>query len=489
MRFFKGVFIIGIILSITAFSFAEEGRTDMVYLSLHEALSIAVTNNFDVQLNLYDRWIKDTDIDKARSIYDTLLELTGDYEYNKSKKPTIILGQSAHTGAAGVKLTKKLITGTDLTVDWQNQRMSTDSVFTSINPYYESSLEMKFTQPLLKNFFGMNDWGEVRITKIDVYNFNLEILDRIEGNLADVEKAYWDVLLAKQLVEVGGDMYDRAFEFYEINKRKRDLGTAELTDILDAEANLKARETDLAIDKNTLKTVINKLKLLLNYPHEAGDILPIETVEFSVRRSDLHESLKKAFENRRDYKRAKENIKAKKINFNLKRNARWPELDFEGSLKLNGLGPVYKSATAKAFTDENPVYKASVTFTLPFEDGFGRSEYDAAKYEKAKALVTFKKTERTIVTEIDDMVRKVNLAKDTAELRINIEDLQKRKLEEETKQFGIGRSDSDRIIRFQEDLLKARILALRALRKYKDSLVDLYVAENTYLDRRRLTVK
>jgi len=489
MRFCRIFFIIGIIIYCAGASFAEGVETERVYLSLHEALSIAVINNFDVQLNLYDRWIKDTEIDKARSIYDTLLELTGDYEYDKSKKPTIILGKASHTGSAGAKLTKKLITGTDITIDWQNQRMSTDSVFTSINPYYESSLEMKFTQPLLKNFFGMNDWGEVRITKIDVYNFNLETLDRIEGNLADVEKAYWDVLLAKQLVEVGGDMHDRAFEFYEINKRKKDLGTAELTDILDAEANMRSRESDLAIDENTLKTVINRLKLLLNYPQEAGDIAPVETVEFSVRRADLHESLKKAFENRRDYKRAKKDIKAKKINFNLKRNARWPELDFEGSLKLNGLGPIYKSATAKVFTDENPVYKASVTFTLPFEDGLGRSEYDAAKYEKAKALVAFKKTERTIVTEIDEMVRKVNLNRDTAELRINIEDLQKRKLEEETKQFGIGRSDSDRIIRFQEDLLRARILALRALRDYKDSLIDLYVAENTYLDRRRLTVK
>jgi outer membrane protein TolC len=489
MRLFRTALIIGIILCSFGFSLAEELEREAVYMSLHEALSIAVTNNFDVQLNLYDRWIKDTDINKARSIYDTLLELTGDYEYDKSKKPTIILGRASHTGSAGAKLTKKLITGTDLTIDWQNQRMSTDSVFTAINPYYESSLEMKFTQPLLKNFLGMNDWGEVRITKIDVYNFNLETLDKIEEDLADVEKAYWDVLLAKQLVEVGNDMYDRALEFYEINKRKKDLGTAELTDLLDAEANMKARKSDFAIDEDTLKTAVNKLKLLLNYPQEAGDILPVETVEFSVRKSDFHKSLKTAFENRRDYKSAKEDIKAENLNFNLKRNARWPELDFEGSLKLNGLGPLYKSATAKSFTDDNPVYKATVTFTLPFEDNLGRSEYDAAKYEKAKALVTLKKTERTIVTEIDDAVRSVNLNRDTAELRLNIEDLQKRKLEEENKQFGIGRSDSNRVIRFQEDLLQARILALRALRNYKDSLIDLYVTENTYMDRRRLTVK
>lgn len=493
MRLLKSLFITGIILlyslSLSWSYEIEREEKEPLYLSVYEVLSLAVLNNFDVQLNLYDRWIKDTDLDEARSIYDTSLSLTGDYEYNKSKKPTIILGKVSHTGFVSGSLSKKLITGTDLFFDYKNERMSTDSAFTALNPYYESTFEMKFTQPLLKNFFGMNDWGRVRVTKIDVYNFSLETLDKIEETLADVEKAYWDVVLAVQLVEVGKDMLKRAEEFYEINKKKRKIGTSEVTDLLAAEANMEQRKIELDLEENALKTTVNNLRYLINHPETDRYILPADEIQFSVRNANLADSLKNAFNHRRDYARAEKDIKAKKINFNMKRNSRWPELDFEGSLKLNGLGPVDRSAVAKAFTGENPVYKAIVTFTIPFEDNHGKSEYDAAKYEKAKALLELKKTEKLIVTEIDDNVRDVNVNKDAARKRINIEELQREKLEAEQRFYRMGRSDSDRIVRFQEDLLRARIQALRALRSYKDSTIDLYVAENTYLRKRRLTIK
>lgn len=481
--------IIGIILLYVQPSFGDEGERGELEMSLHEVLTIAIANNFDVQLNLYDRWITDTDIDRARSIYDAAITLQGDYEYDKSQKPTIILGQASHTGSAEAEISKKLISGTDLSVTWENQRMSTDSAFTAINPYYESALEMKFTQPLLKNFFGMNDWGDVLITRIDVHNFSLETLDAIESDMADVEKAYWEVVVAKELVRVGEKMYTDAKKFYEINVDKKKLGTSELADLYAAEANMENRKAELLTEENALKDAINELRFLINHPDTDADIIPAETIEFGVRGSDFEDNLRVAFENRRDYKRAKNDIKARKIEFNMKRNSRWPELDFEGSLRLNGLGPVYKSSAAKSFTDANPVYGATVTFTVPFEDNLAKSEYDKARYEKEQALVTLKKTEKEIVIDTDDATRLVNLKKENAERRIRVEGLQKKKLEEEVKQYRIGRSDSDRIIRFQEDLLQATILALRALKDYKDALVDLYVTQNVYLDKRKLTVK
>jgi len=488
MRTAAALLIINIILCHPAHSRAAEAE-EALYMSLHEALSLAVVNNFDVQLNLYDRYIKDTDVDLASSVFDTELTVTGDYEYNKSKPPTPLFGQTTHTGTAGATLTKKLITGTGISLGFNNQRISTDSAFAFLNPYYESTVEMKFTQPLLKNFFGMNDWGGVRITKIDVYNFNLETLDRIETDLAGVEKAYWEAKTAAGLVEAAKAMLERAEEFYEINKKKKRLGTSEITDLLAAEANMETRKTELAIEVDKYKTAVNKLKLLINHPATGADILPRDDIEFKAKREDFLENLKLAIANRRDYERARKDVKAKNLNLNLKRNARWPELDFEGSLTLNGLDGVYKSAAATAFTEENPVYKATLTFTLPFEDGRGRSEYDAARYEKLKALLTLKKVEKTIVTEIDDATRKLNLSRDTAENRLKIEALQKKKLEEEMRQFGIGRSDSDRIVRFQEDFLRARKLALNALKDYKEALVDLYLAQNVYLDERGLTLR
>ncbi|MBL7069465.1 MAG: TolC family protein [Candidatus Omnitrophica bacterium] len=233
---------------------------------------------------------------------------------------------------------------------------------------------------------------------------------------------------------------------------------------------------------------LNELRLLINHPKIDKYILPIEVLGIADNEISFIESLKVAFENRRDYERAKKTIKAKKIKFNMKRNERWPQLDFEGSLKLNGVERLYKDAAADAFTHENPEYYAKMTFSFPFEDREAKSAYNKSKYEKAKALIDFKKVEKTIVTEIDDIARKVNVYKDKAMQSIRIEELQKKKLEEEERQFRYGRSDSDRIIRFQEDLLIAKLRALDSLNAYKDFLIDLYLTQDTYLDKKGLTV-
>jgi len=495
MRFLSIVLIIGILLSSTPGLSRAEGLDPVevkpyyISLSLNEVLGIALLNNFDVQLAFYDRYINQQDIDEAKSIYDTVLKLTADYEYDKSAKPTTILGSVSHTGSVGAEVSKKFITGTDVTVSYDLTRESTDSAFATLNPYYESELAVTFTQPLLRNFFGMEDWGNVRITKIDVKNYSSEVLDRIEKHLADVEIAFWDVVVALKLVEIGEDMYKQANEFYEINIRKSKLGTSEPTDLFAAEANRELRASELELERNNLRNAIGALKLLINHPNTQKDILPVAALDIEETIFSLIPSLKTAFVNRRDYKRAKNAIKAKKIKFDMKRNARWPQLDLEGSLKLNGVDRMPKGAADDSFSDKNPDYYGKATFSFPFEDRSARSEYNKAKGEKAKALISLKKTEKAIVREVDDSVRKVNVYRERVNKNRIVEEIQKKKLNEEMTQFGYGRSDSDRIIRFQEDYLNAMVRTLRSIREYKRALIELYLTEDTFLTRRGLAVK
>lgn len=227
---------------------------------------------------------------------------------------------------------------------------------------------------------------------------------------------------------------------------------------------------------------------MINHQNDDEEILPLEMLAVPESEPSFLECLKRAFENRRDYGRARDEIKAKNINFNMKKNQRWPQLDLEGSLKLNGVDAVYKDAAARAFTHENPEYYAKATFSFPFEDRSSRSAYNKAKYEKAKALLELKKAEKTIVTEVDDLVRRARVYKARAEKAMRIEELQRKKLEEEKRQFGYGRSDSDRIIRFQEDYLNSKMSALSALNECRYSTIDLYLTEDTFLKRRGLAI-
>jgi len=468
-----------------------EDEAEMMPLTLDDVLKIAVINNFDIQIARYDRAISDADIDDALSIYDTVMEMTAEYTHSELEKTSTLVGRVSEDYETNVNLSKRFRYGTDVDVDYNFSRHRTDSAFAQINPSEQSYVQFTFTQPLLKNIFGINDRGDVRITKIDVDNYRSETLDTIEEELADVEKAYWELLLKIYLIEIRGKMYKRAEDFLKITTDKEEIGSAELTDLYAAKANKKLRGSELIVEKANLKAAQNTLKLLVNNKEAAAsvDISPAEEIVISDDDVRLVPSLKTAFENRRDYKRARREIESKDIDLLMKKNEMWPQLDLEGSFRMNGIKRSFWGSVEDMTEETNTEYYAGVTFSIPLERREERSALTKAQNEKAKALLDLKKTEKTILSEIDSDVRKVNAYRQKAKEYSGIAELQKLKLEEEEKKYRYGRSDSDRIIRFQEDYLNAEIARVAAILDYQEALIGLYLYQNTYLEERDLTAQ
>ncbi len=464
----------------------EEG--EVLHLRLQDALDIAVLNNFEIQLAQYDRDIKGTDIDDALSIYDTVLKLEGEYTHDELEKTSTLAGRVSEDYEAGLNISKKLKTGTDIGIDYNFLRQRTDSAYTQINPSEESYIKFAFTQPLLKNIFGMNDWGDVKITKIEVDNFDSETLDRIEEALADVEVSYWELLLVEEMVGIREDARDEAKAFYDVVENKEEIGSAELTDLYAAKSNLKIREAELLLGESNLKTAENKLKLLINNREEPSSvhISPVDEVDIADKDIHLIPALKAAFENRRDYKRTMNDIEAKDIKLKMKKNERWPQLDLEGSFKMNGVRRSLAASIEDTLNETNTEYFAGVTFSFPLEGREAKSAYNKAKFEKAKALVELKKIEKTIVLDVESKVKAVNVHRQRVRELFEAAEFEKYKMEEEAKKYRYGRSSADSVTRFQQDYLNAEVSLRLAMRDYIKALIELYLDQNLYLAERNL---
>jgi len=468
-----------------------QSETKVVPLTLEEALKAAMLNNFDVQLARYDRAISDTALYNALSIYDTVLSLDARYTHDELEKVTTLAGGVTEDYEIGINIAKNLPTGTDVELDYGFIRERTDSAFVQINPSEESYWKISFTQPLLKNILGGNDRGEITITKIDMDNFRNETLDSIEHSLSEVELAYWQLLLRERLVEIRNQMVQKAEEFYDIVAAKEEIGSAELSDLYAARANVKLRKSELRVEKAKLHAAQNKLKLLINNNAIGTNVYlrPTDTIEITEDEIPFISAVKEAFEGRRDYRRAMKDIEAKKIKVRMKANEMWPQLDLEGSFRMNGVRRSFWGSLEDTIEETNTEYYAGVTFSFPIEGRKAKSALEKAKYEKAKALLMLKRTEKEIVSEIDSNVKIVNAYRQRAEEYAKIADLQKLKLEEEQKKYRYGRSSSDLIIRFQEDYLNAVIARGDVLFAYAQALINLYLSQDTYLVKRDLTVQ
>jgi outer membrane protein TolC len=412
-----------------------EKEVEALYLALDDVLKIAIANNFDIQLAKYDKAIKDTDVGDALSIYDTIVKLEANYTHEELDKTSTLVGQISEDYETNLNLSKKLISGTDVDIDYNFSRTRTDSAFTQINPAEESYIKVSLTQPLLKNILGMNDWGDVRITKIEVANFASETLDEIAEDLADTELEYVGLILVGEMVSIRENAWDEAKAFNEIVATKEEVGSAELTDLYAAKANLKVRKAELLLGRSNRKTTENNLKLLMNIKDDnpGVGISPVDTIDIPDKDILLVPALKVAFDNRRDYKRAMNNIKAKDINVSMKKNERWPQLDLEGSFKMNGVKRSLLGSFQEITNETNTEYYAGVVFSFPLEAREEKSAHDKAKLEKAKALVELKKIERTILLDIESMVKKVNTHRERVEELREAAEFERFKLEEETK--------------------------------------------------------
>ncbi len=490
-KIFLFVLIISIFMTLPFFALAQTDISDIIksgisvgqacILSIDEASRLALLNNFDIQLARYDAKISKTRKGESQSIYDTVLTIGAAYHKDKSLSSSTLASGKAVNNDYSVGISKKLSSGAIISIDQVNNRQWTESSAVTMNPSHDSSLGITVEQELGKNFFGIQDRGDVKITQIDIQNSEYSSLDKIEKSLADVQVAYWDLALAFDLLRIEKDMLLQAERLYLINREKLSDGLVEKPDFLASEANYKQRISDVAILKNTVETKTNVLKLNLNLTHDMSDIIPENQLALNAQEARIEASLINAFDHRRDYKQALNDVRMRNIGISMKKNNAWPEINLKASLARNGLGGDFNESIKNISKEDHPDFSVSLNVVIPLENRSARSQLKKAEFQKAQALIGLKMTEKTIMINVVDQVRLCNTLLEKAKQQKEIAELQAQKLKEQEKIFSYGRGDVDTIVRYQGDALMAQKQAAQALFDYKVALINLDVKQGILL--------
>ena len=482
MQVFKRLYLITVFL-IASLLLAEgaSGR-ETQELSLSDCLNIGLVNNLDVKIAKVEAMIKGQDVLLSESIFDTLLAGKVSYADDQRQTSSSLYGTQTVTNEYELGLGKKLPTGTELAVDYSDTRLSTDRRFMELNPFHESGLSFSFKQPVLKNFFGCIDRGTVRISKIDVDIADIKAKDRIENAIADIEKAYWRLVFEYQSVALNEELLGQAEKLYRVFEKNFKTGLVESTELYETEANMRIRRTDLAITKNDLITASNNLKLLLN---EEGNflIVPQDRLDTLAGKADLIESLKQALTANRSYRMKKKELEAKNVKLKMKKNSLWPEVDVLGTLAMNGVDAKFSKASKRLTTDKFPMYYGGIEVSFPLENSLARSEYKKASLEKEKSILEIIQVEKDISTDVDEKVRAVNLSYENAKRWAKIRDIQYTKFYEEGKKLKYGRSNTKRVVDYQNDFTRAALRSYYAVLWYYYSLIDLENTKDTLLEK------
>lgn len=459
-----------------------DAPVNSVTLSLREVSRLALDNNLDIQISRYNAYIERTRGKDAESVFDTMLNAQVFYLNDQSKTGSTFAGTKTIIDEYKLGLSKKFPTGTTLSVDVGDTRVSNNSAFTTLNPTHEASVKFSLHQPMGSNFFGLIERGRIKITRLDIANSDFQALSRIEQSLARAQINYWNLVLAYRQLKISRQMLSRAETFYEQALDEKKLGMIEEAELYAAQANVLSRKNTEATLTHQLLIAKNNLLLDLHEEDLNMRVIPLDVFAIKDEFIVAQERMKQVIGKNREYLQAKNSLEAKGINLSMKDNSVWPEIDFEVSLADNGLELKQSKAWNNVTAENNPELFLGLTVSMSLENRSAKSRQEKARLEKTRALVDLKKTEYKLMVDVINAVDTINNRTEKIKFNQQIAKLQEGKLTFEEKRFASGRSNSDTLIRYQEDSLNAQLALAQSLFEYEQASVELKLLENSLLD-------
>ena len=134
--------------------------------------------------------------------------------------------------------------------------------------YNSNGYGVTLVQPLFRE----QNWQEYSESELQVAQSNLQLKIADQDLIVRVAQAYFDVLIAQDTVDLAGAQMKAISEQREQAKRNFEVGSATITDTLEAQARYDqtgaqeiAAKNDLEVKRSALQQLINKVPVDLDY--------------------------------------------------------------------------------------------------------------------------------------------------------------------------------------------------------------------------------
>ncbi|MGO9096022.1 MAG: efflux RND transporter permease subunit, partial [Bryobacteraceae bacterium] len=215
-------------------------------MALREAIELALAQNLDIEIEKTDREGASQAFKGAHGYFDTSLHWSPSILSAKTPTGSVLMGAdgilSEHVHTENFSARQMLPwAGAGLEVDFDNSRQSSTNPFESLTPYFNSQLTINFTQPLLRNRAIDPYRAELKIRRKRLDLSETDFVLRNIDVITRVEQAYWDLVAARQAVDVLSDTVELARRQLAMTRRMVAAGTQAQVEISAAEAELQRR--------------------------------------------------------------------------------------------------------------------------------------------------------------------------------------------------------------------------------------------------------
>jgi outer membrane protein TolC len=466
-------------------------------LTLEECFQIALKHNLDVQIVRINPEIARYSLSGAYAGYDPSLFIQSQHSYSKSPA-TYIPAYNITTGGSSAD-SDSFSGGLSGTAPYGLQyKFSADTASTygfdpTANRRIHSSngrlgvLDLR--QPLLKNFWIDPVRYSIMVSKKNLKVSELDLRGQVMSTVTSVEKAYYDLIYAKENVGVFEKALELADRLLMENKKKVQVGAMAVLDEKQAQSQVAARRADLLSAKQNLAIRQNALKNLLSDNFTEWQDLSIEPQEklgAAVQLFSRQDSWHKGMTMRTDLLKNRQQAELQDIHLRYYKNQLFPQLDLFGTLTYSGSGVQYSDAWTQVLNGAGPGNSFGALLQVPLTNRKARSQYNINKADKKQVLLQLKKLEQDVMVQIDDAIKTAQTAFDRVDATKQARAYAEEALKAEQKKLEAGTSTSFFVLSLQRDLTSARSAEISALSEYNKAVADVALAEGSTLERNKI---
>jgi outer membrane protein TolC len=462
-------------------------------LSLDEAIRLALEQSLDIQVARRSLQAAETDPTAERAKFDPSLNL----DLNGGR--TVNANGETNMTSGSLSLDQPVMTGGTVTLQFNDAWTKTSSqylIFQSgvpvgtgvdVERYYQSLLELRLTQPLLKGGGLAANRAPILIATNNAAISKEALLQKTEEIVANVERAYWALVLQREILSVSREALRAAHLLLEAARAKVEQGQLAPIEALIAEAEAASREEAVVVAERAVWDAQDRLRRFLS--SSAGEltneatIIPSDEPEPEPREIDLTALAEAALAARPELAQAKLQMANSRLNLRMAENERWPTLNFQSSAGLNGRGTTY---LAELGSGDFYQWQAGLLLTVPLGNRAADATALRRQFELEQAALTLKDREQNILLEVKAAARAVVTDSKRIEVTRQARRLAAKKLEAENERFRLGLTTVQDLITFERDLADAKRAEVQALIDYRNSLVDLDQRTGRLLGRHRI---
>jgi outer membrane protein TolC len=483
-------------------------------LTMGLAIEMALENNLDVVIARLGYQAQGEFVGQAKGAYNPLFVANFNNLSSRTEGTSQLSGAqtlSNVSAAYNVSWQQELPTGGSYFIAFDNRRFNTNNTFTSVNPRYDSAASASITQPLLANR-QLNSLKQRVVVaqngeRVARHDFESQVMDLV----SDVELSYWDWVYSIRDLDVRHRYLGLATDLLRNNRIQVQVGTMAPIDVLEAQAEVAARESEVIVAEEAVERNADRVRLLINDPETQNfwdvEIQPIDAPQLDEVEIDLDEAVRTALARRPSLSGFRVELDTRNFNVRYTRNQMQPRVDVVGSYTVNGLGGDrilregfggeitseipggYNDALSQLFDNEFRDWSLGLNFSYPLGNSAADAAHAQAQLDFRRQRAIVENQELLIAQQVRITARLVQSNRKRIEATRVARELSQERLEAEEKKFEVGMSTSFLIVQAQRDLATAAGNELQAVIDYNKSIVAFRRVTGTILDEQQIDVR